>query len=222
MERRIIYDFVNCINEECTVRQALVRDKKNENLYLLAASQTKDKTALKEEGVERVLAELKGKEGFDYVICDSPAGIESGAYQAMLFADLALICTNPELSSVRDSDKMVGFISSKSRRAVEGRPAVEQRLVITRYNPERVAREDMLSMDDIREQLGLEVAGVVPESEEVLLSINVGRPVVAGTGPAAQAYSDLVLRLLGQTVPLRFVTPESPSFFRRLVRSFSS
>jgi len=214
MERRIIYDFVNVINNEARLNQALVKDKKNSNLLLLAASQTKDKTALTEEGVERVLNELK--EMCDYIVCDSPAGIESGAYHAMLFADKAVICTNPELSSVRDSDKMIGFISSKSRRAMEGKH-VDQGLIITRYNPERVAKDDMLSVDDITDLLGnIPTLGVIPESSDVLLSINVGRPVITGNSEAAMAYQDAVDRLLGEERELRFTTVEKKSLFSRL------
>jgi len=213
MERRIIYDFVNVINNEAKLQQALVKDKRNPNLSLLAASQTKDKTALTEEGVLRVLTELKSS--FDYILCDSPAGIESGAYHAMLYADSAVICTNPELSSVRDSDKMIGFISSKAHRALEGKEPVEQSLLITRYNPERVEKEDMLSVQDILEMLGIPLCGVIPESPEVLNSINFGKPVVAGDGNAAFAYQDAVARLLGEQKELRFTTPEKKGFFSR-------
>eukprot|EP00011_Vannellida_sp_DIVA3-517-6-12_P014392 CAMPEP_0114634046 /NCGR_PEP_ID=MMETSP0168-20121206/15771_1 /TAXON_ID=95228 ORGANISM="Vannella sp., Strain DIVA3 517/6/12" /NCGR_SAMPLE_ID=MMETSP0168 /ASSEMBLY_ACC=CAM_ASM_000044 /LENGTH=331 /DNA_ID=CAMNT_0001845721 /DNA_START=224 /DNA_END=1217 /DNA_ORIENTATION=- len=213
MERRIIYDFVNVINDEARLGQALVRDKHTPNLSLLAASQTKDKTALTEEGVERVLEELK--RSFDYIVCDSPAGIESGAYHAMLLADTAVICTNPELSSVRDSDKMIGFISSKSRRALEGREPVRQGLLVTRYSPERVVSDDMLSIEDISDQLGLPVLGVVPESKDILHSINVGRPVVASgsNSNAAEAYKDAVSRILGAELPLRFVEVEKKGIF---------
>ena len=214
MERRIIYDFVNVILDEAKLHQALVKDKRNPNLMILAASQTKDKTVLTEEGVERVLNELR--KTCDYIICDSPAGIESGAYHAMLFADKAVICTNPELSSVRDSDKMIGFISSKAQRSVDGREPVDQSLLITRYNPERVAKDDMLSVTDIKEMLGIPVCGVIPESPDVLMSINIGRPVVLGQSDAAEAYRDATARLLGETRELRFITPQQKSFFSRL------
>jgi len=215
MERRIIYDFVHVINQEAKLSQALVKDKKNPQLLLLAASQTKDKTALTEDGVERVLNELRGM--CDYILCDSPAGIESGAYHAMLFADKAVVCTNPELSSVRDSDKMIGFISSKSRRALEGKSPVDQRLLITRYNPERVANEDMLSVKDISDLLGnIPLVGVIPESNDVLLSINVGRPVICTKTNASLAYADAVDRLIGVEKEFRFITPEKKSLFSRI------
>mmetsp|Transcript_23528 Transcript_23528/g.40245 ORF Transcript_23528/g.40245 Transcript_23528/m.40245 type:complete len:311 (-) Transcript_23528:41-973(-) len=217
MERRIIYDFVNVINGEANLHQALVKDKRNSNLLLLAASQTKDKTALTEDGVQQVLNDLRKQ--CDFILCDSPAGIESGAYHAMLFADKAVICTNPELSSVRDSDKMIGFISSKSQRALENREPVQQSLLITRYNPERVEKEDMLSVDDIKEMLGIPVCGVIPESQDVLLSINYGKPVVMNNSNAGMAYSDAVGRLLGEEKPLRFTTPEKKTFFSRFFPS---
>eukprot|EP01095_Lingulamoeba_sp_RSL-Kostka_P001101 TRINITY_DN1156_c0_g2_i1.p1 TRINITY_DN1156_c0_g2~~TRINITY_DN1156_c0_g2_i1.p1 ORF type:complete len:357 (+),score=121.62 TRINITY_DN1156_c0_g2_i1:120-1190(+) len=218
MERRIIYDFINVINKECTLRQALVRDKKVSDLYLLAASQTKDKTALTEEGVEEILNELVESD-FDYVICDSPAGIESGAFHALLYSDIAMICTNPELSSVRDSDKMIGFIDSNSKRALNNRDPVHQELIITRYNPERVEKEDMLSINDISEMLGLDCIGLIPECETILNSINFGRPVINQTDSnAGVAYSDLVERFLGnKDIPLKFTTAEKKSFFQRLM-----
>merc|ERR1712188_317890 len=215
MERRIIYDFVNVINDECKLNQALVKDKRCPNMHLLAASQTKDKTALKEDGVERVLKELRSS--FDFIVCDSPAGIEAGAYQAMLFSDVAIVCTNPELSSVRDSDKMIGFISSNSSRARKELPPVEQLLIITRYNPTRVEQEDMLSVTDIKEMLGLPLLGVIPDVPEVLSSINMGKPVIMHKdSKASGAYQDAIDRFFGEERELRFISPESKGLFSRL------
>ena len=160
-ERRVVYDFVNVIHEECTLKQALIKDKRFETLYVLAASQTRDKDALSKEGVERVLKELT-EDGFDYIVCDSPAGIEKGASLAMYFADRAVVVVNPEVSSVRDSDRILGLLSSKTRRAELGNGPVEQHLLLTRYNPERVAGGDMMGVDDVKEILGIEVLGVIP------------------------------------------------------------
>jgi septum site-determining protein MinD len=213
-ERRVIFDFVNVINGECQLNQALIKDKREPNLYLLAASQTKDKTSLTEEGVGKVIEDLSVD--FDFVLCDSPAGIESGARHAMYFADDAIICTNPELSSCRDSDKMVGFIDSKAKKAAELGGKVRQWLLITRYNPERVAAEESLSLEDIRDILGLPLIGVIPESKHVLTSSNMGQPVILGKGnDASEAYKDMVDRFLGQEKELRFIHPKNKGFFSR-------
>jgi septum site-determining protein MinD len=162
--------------------------------------------------------ELKQK--FEYIVCDSPAGIESGARHAMYFADEAVICTNPELSSCRDSDKMIGFIASKSRRAEQGLDPVVQRLLVTRYDPERAAKDEALSLDDIGELLGLPLLGVIPESRSVLTSTNLGQPVITSTTDnAGEAYKDLVKRFLGEQVPLRFVTAEEKGFFSRIMEA---
>jgi len=218
-ERRVIFDFVNVLMDECTLNQALLKDKREPNLSMLAASQTRDKESLTVDGVERVLAQLAKQ--FDYVVLDSPAGIESGARHAMYFADDAIIVTNPELSACRDADKMVGFIWSKSRRAELGpseTEAVSQTLLITRYSPERAEAEESLSIGDIEELLGLPVVGVVPESKDVLTCTNMGSPVISlgDDNPAAGAYSDMVDRFLGEEKELRFVTPEPVSFFSKL------
>src|SRR3954451_21822712 len=165
-ERRVVYDFVNVIQSECTLKQALIRDKRLESLYVLAASQTRDKDALSAEGVRRVFDELTA-DGFDYIIADSPAGIEKGAHLAMDFADRAVVVVNPEVSSVRDSDRILGLLASKTRRAELGAAPVETHLLLTRYNPVRVADGEMMSIDDVKDILGLDVLGVVPESEGV-------------------------------------------------------
>ncbi|KDO27402.1 septum site-determining protein MinD [Saprolegnia parasitica CBS 223.65] len=196
--------------------QALIKDKRLEKLSLLAASQTRDKDALTEDGVAKVLEELK--QDFDYIICDSPAGIESGARHAMFFADEAIIVTNPEISSCRDSDKMIGFIASKSLRAQEGRAKVNQYLLINRYDAKRVSNEECLSVEDIQEMLALPVVGVIPESAQVLNSSNMGQPVIASkTDKAAVAFEDTVARFLGEERDFKFLTPEkSMGLFGRL------
>ena len=161
-ERRVVYDFVNVIQGDATLNQALIKDKRTENLFILPASQTRDKDALTREGVEKVLNEL-GEMDFDFIICDSPAGIESGALMALYFADEAIITTNPEVSSVRDSDRILGILSSKSRRAEQGQEPIKEHLLLTRYNPGRVSRGDMLSMEDVLEILCIPLIGVIPE-----------------------------------------------------------
>jgi septum site-determining protein MinD len=214
-ERRVVYDFVNVIQGECTLKQALIKDKRLENLYVLAASQTRDKDALTKEGVEKVLNDLR-EDGFDYIICDSPAGIEKGAFLAMYFADRALVVVNPEVSSVRDSDRILGLLSSKTLKAEKGEK-VEDSLLLTRYNPQRVESGEMLSIKDVEDILGLKVLGVIPESPDVLSASNKGEPVILESEtPAGLAYDDAVARLLGEERPLRFTTVEKKGFFSKL------
>ena len=213
-ERRVVFDFVNVIHGEATLNQALIRDKRVAELYVLAASQTRDKDALIQEGVEKVLAELG--EQFDYVVCDSPAGIERGAHLAMYYADDALVVTNPEVSSVRDSDRVLGLLSSKTQRAEKQQEPVREHLVLTRYNPRRVNQGEMLSVQDVQEILSIPLLGVIPESQDVLQASNTGTPVVLSEDTdAAAAYDDLVSRFLGEERPLRFVQ-EQRSLMRRL------
>jgi septum site-determining protein MinD len=215
-ERRVVYDFVNVIQGDCTLKQALIKDKRIETLFVLAASQTRDKDALTSEGVRRVLDELTA-EGFDYIVCDSPAGIEKGAHLAMYFADRAVVVVNPEISSVRDSDRILGLLASKTLRAEQGNGGVKEHLLLTRYNPRRVASGEMLSVTDVKEILGLDVIGVVPESPDVLSASNAGTPVILnGESDASLAYEDAVARLLGETVPLRFIEEPKKGFFARM------
>ncbi len=215
VERRVVYDFVNVINGEATLRQALIKDKRVDNLYILPASQTRDKDALTEEGVENVINDLKD-DGFDYIICDSPAGIEKGAFMALYFADEAIIVTNPEVSSVRDSDRILGILQSKSRAAEEGN-VVKEHLVITRYSPERVDSGDMISLDDIVEILSVPLLGVIPESGSVLQASNSGIPVIMDKeSRAGQAYMDIVGRFLGEKIEHRFLDVEKQGFFKKL------
>jgi septum site-determining protein MinD len=215
-ERRVVYDFVNVIHGECTLKQALIRDKRLENLYVLAASQTRDKDALNAEGVQRVLDELAA-DGFDFILCDSPAGIEKGAHLAMYFADRAIVVVNPEVSSVRDSDRILGLLASKTLRAENGNGGVREHLLLTRYSPRRVATGEMLSVEDVKEILGLDVVGVIPESTDVLSASNAGTPVILNEESiVSHAYQDAVARLLGDTVPLRFIEEPRKGFFARL------
>jgi septum site-determining protein MinD len=215
-ERRVVYDFVNVINGDCTLKQALIKDKRFDTLFVLAASQTRDKDALTSEGVKRVLDEL-ATEQFDYIICDSPAGIEKGAHLAMYFADRAVVVVNPEVSSVRDSDRILGLLASKTARAEAGNGGVKEHLLLTRYSPKRVATGEMMSVSDVKEILGLDVVGVVPESQDVLTASNAGTPVILNeTSDASQAYDDAVSRLLGETKPLRFIEEPKKGFFARV------
>jgi len=220
-ERRVVYDLVNVLNGEATLTQALIKDKHCEsgNLFVLPASQTRDKDALTEEGIEKVLKELEHM-GFDYVVCDSPAGIERGAVMALTFADEALVVSNPEVSSVRDSDRILGIIQAKSRRAQLGGEPVKEHLLITRYSPKRVNEGEMLSYKDIHEILRVPIIGVIPESESVLQSSNSGTPAIHLAGSdVASAYLDVVGRFLGETIPLRFVDYEKPGLLKRLFGS---
>ena len=215
-ERRVVYDFVNVIQGDATLNQALIKDKRTENLFVLPASQTRDKDALTREGVEKVLNDLAAMD-FDFIVCDSPAGIETGALMALYFADEAIITTNPEVSSVRDSDRILGIIASKSRRSENSQDPVKEHLLLTRYNPGRVNRGDMLSMEDVLEILRIPLAGVIPEDQSVLRASNQGEPVILDTeSDAGKAYSDTVDRLLGEERPFRFIEEEKKGFLKRL------
>ena len=212
-ERRVVYDFVNVINGEGNLNQALIKDKRVESLYILPASQTRDKEALTIKGVAKVLDALKKR--FEFIICDSPAGIEHGAIMAMYFADEALIVTNPEVSSVRDSDRIIGMLSSKTRRAIQNLPPVNEHLLVTRYMTKRVTKGDMLSVQDVQEILAIPLLGVVPESPSVLQASNAGIPITLDKdSDACLAYLDVVARFLGEEPPQR----EKKNFFTRLFK----
>lgn len=216
-ERRVVYDFVNVIQGDANVGQALIKDKRNPNLFVLPASQTRDKDALTLEGVGKVLEELARE--FEFIVCDSPAGIERGATMAMYYADDAIVVTNPEVSSVRDSDRMIGILSSKSRRAEQNQEGIREFLLVTRYSPERVQRGEMLALEDVQEILALELIGVIPESDAVLNASNSGVPVILERDSSAgQAYGDMVSRYLGEDLPHRFLSVEKKGLFGRLFR----
>ena len=215
-ERRVVYDLINVIQGEANLNQALIKDKQCDNLFVLAASQTRDKDALTKDGVEKVLSDLAAM-GFEYIVCDSPAGIETGALMAMHFADEALVVTNPEVSSVRDSDRILGMLASKTRRAIEGKEAIKEHLLITRYNPSRVDQGQMLSIEDIQDILRIPLIGVIPESESVLQASNQGTPAVHMKGSdVSEAYKDVVERFLGADKPMRFVDAQKQGFLKRL------
>ncbi|WOH82183.1 septum site-determining protein MinD [Bradyrhizobium sp. BEA-2-5] len=215
-ERRVVFDLINVVQGVAKLPQALIRDKRLENLWLLPASQTRDKDALTEEGIKSVIADLKTK--FDWILCDSPAGIERGASMAMRFADEAVIVTNPEVSSVRDSDRIIGMLDSKTVRAEKGE-RVEKHILITRYDPSRAARGEMLTIDDILEILATPLLGIIPESQDVLRASNVGCPVTlnAASSAPARAYTDAVRRLMGEAVEMT-VPVQRKGLMDRLLR----
>ena len=214
-ERRVVYDFANVINNEANLNQALIKDKRVEKLSILPASQTRDKDALTKEGVERVLNELKKE--FDFIICDSPAGIEAGAMMALYFADEAIVTANPEVSSVWDSDRILGILHSKSKRAEEGLESVKEHLLLTRYNPERVEKGEMLSVEDVQDILAIDLLGVIPESPSVLSASNSGQPVILDTeSDAGKAYQDAIDRLLGEDIDYRFLQVRKKGLLKRI------
>lgn len=216
-ERRVVFDIINVIQGDANLKQALIKDKRVENLWILPASQTRDKDALTKEGVEKILNELR--ETHDYIVCDSPAGIERGAQLALYFADQAIVVTNPEVSSVRDSDRILGVLASRSQRAEQEREPVKEHLMLTRYDSARVDRGEMLNVSDVQEILAIPLLGIIPESQSVLQASNQGVPVILEEGSAAgRAYADAVGRFLGEDIPHRFLTPEKKGLFSRLFR----
>ncbi|MHA6345430.1 septum site-determining protein MinD [Roseivivax sp. CAU 1761] len=215
-ERRVVFDFINVIQGDAKLKQALIKDRRLDNLFVLPTSQTRDKDALTKEGVGKVLDELR--EEFDYIVCDSPAGIERGAQMAMYYADEAVVVTNPEVSSVRDSDRMLGLLNSKTRRAEQsGATPVSAHLLITRYDPKRIELGEMMTVEDVLEILAIPLLGVIPESPAVLRASNEGVPVVMGEpSRAAQAYDDAVKRLTGAEIEMRIESERQPGLIRRL------
>ncbi|MDN5567193.1 MAG: septum site-determining protein MinD [Paracoccus sp. (in: a-proteobacteria)] len=215
-ERRVVFDFINVIQGDARLKQALIKDKRLDTLFILPTSQTRDKDALTKDGVDKVLTELRAE--FDYIICDSPAGIEHGAQMAMYFADEAVVVTNPEVSSVRDSDRVLGLLSSQTKRAeTEGSDPIKAQVLITRYDQARVDNGEMMTVDDVLEILAVPLLGVVPESKAILRASNVGTPVVLdGPSAAAQAYEDAVSRLTGNQVEMRIQGERRAGLFKRL------
>jgi septum site-determining protein MinD len=213
-ERRVVYDLINVVQGDAKLAQALIRDKRIPNLSMLPASQTRDKDALTDEGVARVIAELK--ERFDWIICDSPAGIERGATLAMRHADVAIVVTNPEVSSVRDSDRIIGLLDAKTERAERGEQ-IQKHLLLTRYDAARAERGEMLKVEDVLEILSIPLIGIVPESEEILRASNLGAPVTLAANPSApaRAYFDAARRLNGENVEM-IMPNERRGFFGKI------
>ncbi|KFI29559.1 septum site-determining protein MinD [Haematobacter massiliensis] len=215
-ERRVVFDFINVIQGDAKLKQALIKDKRLDNLSILPTSQTRDKDALTQEGVEEILKELKAE--FDYIVCDSPAGIERGAQMAMYFADEAVVVTNPEVSSVRDSDRILGLLSSQTKRAeTAGSEPIKAQVLLTRYDQARVDIGEMMTVEDVLEILAVPLLGVIPESKAILKASNVGTPVVLdGPSAAAQAYEDAVTRLTGNKLEMRIAQEPRPGLFKRI------
>ncbi len=215
-ERRVVFDFINVIQGDAKLKQALIKDKRLDTLSILPTSQTRDKDALTKDGVEQILNELKAE--FDYIVCDSPAGIERGAQMAMYFADEAVVVTNPEVSSVRDSDRVLGLLSSQTKRAeTEGSEPIKAQVLITRYDQSRVEIGEMMTVEDVLEILAVPLLGVIPESKAILRASNVGTPVVLDAPSAAsQAYEDAVTRLTGTALEMRMNAEPRPGLFQRL------
>ncbi len=214
-ERRVVFDFINVINGDARLHQALIKDKRLEKLFILPTSQTRDKDALTQEGVGRVIDELRAD--FDYVICDSPAGIERGAFLAMYFADEAIIVSNPEVSSVRDADRMIGLLASKSQRAERGE-LLPHHLLLTRYDSERVEKGEMLKVEDVQDILAVPLLGIIPECPSVLQASNIGQPVIFDEKSiASRAYIDAVGRLLGESIVVTIPRMQKRGLFGRLL-----
>lgn len=215
-ERRVVYDIINVIQKDAFINQAIIRDKRCENLYILPASQTRDKDALSLEGINDLMENLRQE--YDFILCDSPAGIEKGALMAMYYADEAIIVTNPEVSSVRDSDRILGILASKTERARSQKAPIKEHLLLSRYQPQRVDEGEMLSIEDVETILSIPLLGVIPESESILKASNLGIPVTFDKESiAAMAYYDATMRLLGQETPMRFTEPlKDISFWQKL------
>jgi septum site-determining protein MinD len=214
-ERRVVYDMINVIQGDAKLPQALIRDKRIDNLSLLPASQTRDKDALTDTGVAKIIEQLREK--FDWVLCDSPAGIERGAMMAMRHADIAVVVTNPEVSSVRDSDRIIGMLDSRTLKA-ERDERMEKHLLLTRYDPMRAARGEMLKTEDVLEILSIPLLGIVPESIDVLNASNLGAPVTLNnpTSAASKAYFDAARRLRGEQLEVAVPIERKSGFMGRL------
>lgn len=219
VERRVVYDIANVMNGEATLNQALIKDKKTPNLFILAASQTRDKDILTKEGVGKIIEELSNE--YDYIICDSPAGIEKGALMAMYYADDAIVVSNPEVSSVRDSDRILGILSSRTKRSENNEDPVQEHLVITRYSERRALSGEMLSIEDIKELLGIPLLGVVNESQSVLNASNAGHPVILDpNSDAGMEYRNIIRRFIGKAPPFKdVIRKKKPNLLKRIFRS---
>jgi septum site-determining protein MinD len=199
LENRIVFDVVDVMEGKCKVHQALINDKVSKNLYFLPASQTKDKNILETSKVEALILNLK--KDFDYILLDSPAGIESGFEHSIMLADRALIVTTPDVSAVRDADRVIGIIDAKSKKAQEG-GEVDKSIIINRIKQDMVDRGDMLGIDDVLSILALPLIGVVPDDESVISSTNTGTPIVRhDKAPSGEAYRRIGKRILGEDIP---------------------
>ena len=210
LENRIVYNIVDVVEGNCRVSQALIRDKKNQNLYLLPAAQTRDKDAVNTDQMKKLTDELRTE--FDYIIIDSPAGIEQGFKNAIAAADRALIVTTPEISAIRDADRIVGLL--------EANDVKNNRLIVNRLRPDMVKRGEMMSVDDVIEILAIDLIGVVPDDENVVISTNTGDPIVLKfeNSLAGRAYLNIAKRIMGEEVEYLNLF-EQKNLFQRIVRA---
>jgi len=212
LENRIVYDLVDIVEERCRPRQAMIRDKRFENLFLIPAAQTRDKNAVSQKDMNKLVEELR--EEMDWVLIDSPAGIERGFRNAIAPADEILIVTNADVSAVRDADRIIGIIEAEQK----GPP----KLIINRINPQMIKRGDMINTDDVLELLAIKLLGVVPEDEQVIVSTNIGRPIVLEEkSRAGQAFKNIARRLMGDDIPLLDMDYRD-DIFHRLSKVFRS
>ncbi len=218
LENRVVYDLVQVMDEEASIKQALIKSKVNANLHFLAASQSKDKTVLRSDKVDKLIAQLK--QDFDFVILDSPAGIESGFEHTIEFADAAIVIVNPEVSSIRDADRAIGILDSKSQKVKEGKE-VAKYVIINRIVAEMVQRGEMLKSEDILEILNIKLLGKVPEDRGVIDASNQGKPVILDKNSiAGQAYSRIAGRLCGQKIDMKDIESSDTGLFKKLAGIF--
>lgn len=211
LENRIVYDIVDAATGQCKLKQAMIKDKRFENMYLIPAAQTKDKNAVNETQMRAICEELK--EEFDFVLIDCPAGIEQGFKNAIAGADAAIVVTNPEVSAVRDADRIIGLLEANGLN--------EPKLVINRMRANMVKQGDMMGVDDMLEILAVKLLGVVPEDDNIVISTNRGEPAVLDQkSKAGQAYRNIVDRILGKEVPIMQMDVEEDGFFAKLLRLF--
>lgn len=212
LENRIVYDLVDVVEGRCRLRQALIRDKRLDGLFLLPAAQTRDKTAVNPSDMVRVCEQLRLQ--FDFIVIDSPAGIERGYRNAVAPADIVLVLTNPEVSAVRDADRIIGLVEADGKGPAQ--------LIINRLDPDRVQRGDMLDTTDVIDILAIDLLGIVPEDPAILVSINRGQPIALdGHSPAGQAFRNIARRLIGEDVPFMSLQP-SGGFIQRLRRALGA
>ncbi|ATW25492.1 septum site-determining protein MinD [Candidatus Formimonas warabiya] len=208
LENRIVYDIVDVVHENCRMKQALIKDKRFDSLFLLPAAQTKDKTAVSEEQMKKLCADLK--EEFDFVVVDCPAGIEQGFKNAIAGAESAVVVSTPEVSAVRDADRIIGLLEAAGLK--------NPKLVINRIRPQMVKKGDMMSIEDMIDILAIDLLGVVPDDEFIVVSTNRGEPAVLDkTSRAGMAFQNITRRILGEEIPLLNLEPNT-SWFEKIKR----
>ena len=208
LENRIVYNLVDVIEGNCRAKQAMIKDKRYENLFLLPSAQTRDKTSVTPEQMKKLIEELK--EEFDYILLDCPAGIEQGFKNAIAGADRALIVTTPEVSAIRDADRIIGLLEANGLKRVE--------LIVNRIRMDMVKRGDMMSIDDVVDILAISLIGAVPDDEHIVISTNQGEPLVGNDSLAGQAYMNICHRILGENVP--YLNLDNEGFFKKIANLF--